>query len=212
MKNPANGAANGAFGGQVAPFAPCLPGETGGHGANGATPRAPGPRNGAGMAQPAAHLGAARSAAEIVAQLEEAGGTLLALPPTGYSTRLRTSKLDIVRSVLDGTDTARSETARLRPPVPDNGRITRMDEAYGWLALLPQDRYVLRRIVGARSLVNPLTERHLYPWRRLAALLGADHKAVQRWHAQGIDLIVRALSGGVDARPEGSKKISPQRR
>ena len=69
------------------------------------------------------------------------------------------------------------------------------DEAMSWIPLIPIDRYVLRRIVGARSLVHPITERHLYPWRRLATALGADHKAVQRWHAQGIDLIVSALNG-----------------
>jgi hypothetical protein len=55
------------------------------------------------------------------------------------------------------------------------------------------DRYVLRRIVGARSLVHPITDRHLFPWRRLGKALGADHKAVQRWHAQGIGMIVEAL-------------------
>ena len=44
-------------------------------------------------------------------------------------------------------------------------------------------------------LVHPITERHLFPWRRLATVLGADHKAVQRWHAQGIDLIVSSLNG-----------------
>ncbi len=53
---------------------------------------------------------------------------------------------------------------------------------------------MLRRIVGARSLVHPITERHLFPWRRLGTAIGADHKAVQRWHAQGIDLIVVALN------------------
>jgi hypothetical protein len=42
--------------------------------------------------------------------------------------------------------------------------------------------------------VHPITERHLYPWRRVATAIGADHKAVQRWHAQGIDLIVAALN------------------
>jgi hypothetical protein len=52
---------------------------------------------------------------------------------------------------------------------------------------------VLRRVVGARSLVHPITDRHLFPWRRLGAALGADHKAVQRWHAQGIDIIAMAL-------------------
>jgi hypothetical protein len=68
-----------------------------------------------------------------------------------------------------------------------------MDEAMGWIPLIPLDRYVLRRIVGARSLVNPTTDRHLFPWRRLGAVLGADHKAVQRWHRQGIGMIVAAL-------------------
>ena len=32
------------------------------------------------------------------------------------------------------------------------------------------------------------------PRRRLGAALGADHKAVQRWHGQAIDMIVAALS------------------
>jgi hypothetical protein len=69
-----------------------------------------------------------------------------------------------------------------------------MDEAMGWIGLIPDDRYVLRRIVGARSLVSPMTDRHIFPWRRLGAAIGADHKAVQRWHAEGIGLIVAALA------------------
>jgi hypothetical protein len=69
-----------------------------------------------------------------------------------------------------------------------------MDEALGWITFIPKDRYVLRRVVGARSLVSPLTERHLYSWRRLGEVLGADHKAVQRWHGQGIDILVGAVN------------------
>jgi hypothetical protein len=69
-----------------------------------------------------------------------------------------------------------------------------MDEALGWINVIPLDRYVLRRIVGARSLVHPVTDRHLFPWRRLGAVLGADHKAVQRWHAQAVAMIVTALN------------------
>jgi hypothetical protein len=38
-----------------------------------------------------------------------------------------------------------------------------------------------------------VTERHLYSWRRLGETVGADHKAVQRWHRQGIDMLVAAL-------------------
>jgi hypothetical protein len=86
------------------------------------------------------------------------------------------------------------EAGRIRPAVPSAARITRMDEALGWIALIPRERYVLRRIVGARSLVSPVTERHLFSWRRLGAVVGADHKAVQRWHVQGIAILVGALT------------------
>jgi hypothetical protein len=127
----------------------------------------------------------------IIYRLEEAGAALLALPGTGWSTRLRGSSLEIVRAAIESYGWT---TNRIRPPVPSAAQITRMDEAMLWIPLIPIDRYVLRRIVGARSLVHPITERHLFPWRRLATALGADHKAVQRWHAQGIDLIVSTLN------------------
>ena len=79
-------------------------------------------------------------------------------------------------------------------PVPPAARITRMDQALAWIPLIPADKLILRRIVGCRCLVSPLTGRHLFSWRRLARLLGADHKAIGRWHANGIDLIVAALN------------------
>jgi hypothetical protein len=126
----------------------------------------------------------------IVYRLEEAGATLLALPGTGYSTRLKASHLDVVQEAQAAYG---RETGKIRPPVPSASRITRMDEALAWIAHIPKDRYVLRRIVGARSLVSPVTERHLFSWRRLGGVLGADHKAVQRWHGQGIDMIVAAV-------------------
>ncbi len=127
----------------------------------------------------------------VTARLEEAGATLLALPGTGWTTKLRASSLEIVSAAIENYGW--TET-RVRPAIPSAARISRMDEAMGWIALIPLDRYVLRRIVGARSLVSPTTDRYLFPWRRLAAVLGADHKAVQRWHRQGIDMIVAALN------------------
>lgn len=127
----------------------------------------------------------------VTYRLEEAGATLLALPGSGWSTRLRSSSLDIVRTAIESYGWTAN---RIRPAIPSAARISRMDEAMGWISLIPIDRYVLRRIVGARSLVHPITERYLFPWRRLAAAIGADHKAVQRWHAQGIDLIVAGLN------------------
>ena len=126
----------------------------------------------------------------VVYRLEEAGATLLALPGTGWSTQLRTSSLEIVRTALEAYGWS---DACIRPAVPSADKITRMDEAMSWIPLIPLDRYVLRRVVGARSLVHPVTDRHLFPWRRLGKAMGTDHKAIQRWHAQGISLIVAAL-------------------
>ena len=96
----------------------------------------------------------------VICQLEEAGATLLALPGSGWSTRLRSSSLEIVRAAVESYGWT---TRQIRPPIPSAARITRMDETLGWIQLIPLDRYVLRRIVGARSLVHPITERHLYP-------------------------------------------------
>jgi hypothetical protein len=127
----------------------------------------------------------------VIYRLEEAGATLLALPDIGYSTRLRTSSLEFVRNALE---TYGWSEARVRPAVPSADKITRMDEAMAWIPLIPLDRHVLRRVVGARSLVHPITDRHLFAWRRLGKALGADHKAVQRWHTQGIGMIVAALN------------------
>ena len=132
------------------------------------------------------------SGVEVVARLEAAGATLLALPARGYSTQLRQMKFDIVHTALEAYGW---EAAAVRPPVPSAAAISAMDEAFGWLAIIPETRYVLRRILGARALVHPITQRYLYPWRRLGAMLGADHKSVQRWHGQGVEILAAALAG-----------------
>ncbi len=154
-------------------------------------------------------------AAYVIYRLEEAGATLLALPGTGYSPRLRVSHLDVLQTAVEAFG---GERGRLRPAVPGAARISRMDEALAWITLIPADRTVLRRIVGARSLVSPTTERHLYSWRRLGEVLGADHKAVQRWHGQGVDMLVgavmalrrtRAAAGGSRAAGAGAAVTAP---
>ncbi len=129
----------------------------------------------------------------VIARLEEAGRTLMCLPNTGPSTRLRSSSLEILRGACEAVEAEPSK--RLRLPVPSAARIGAMDEAWSWLGLIPADRYVLRRIVGARALVSPVTDRHLFSWRRLGTLLSADHRAVQRWHGEGIGWILARLAG-----------------
>lgn len=128
----------------------------------------------------------------VIHRLEEAGHTLLCLPTSGYSTALRQTRHSFVMEAVEAF--AAVSDSRPRLPVPPAVRITRMDQALAWISQIPADKLVLRRIVGCRSLVSPLTGRHLFTWRRLARLLGADHKAIQRWHATGIDLIVASLN------------------
>jgi len=143
-----------------------------------------------GVAGPAV-VGLGLGADDIMARLEAAGATLLAMPAKGYSTQMRQMKFDIVHTALEAYGWT---SAAARPPVPSAVDISAMDEAFGWLQLIPEARFMLRRILGARALVHPLTGRHLFPWRRLAAMLGADHKSVQRWHEQGVQLLVAALA------------------
>ncbi len=127
----------------------------------------------------------------VLARLEEAGATLLSMPNTGHSTRLRMGTL---RPMPDHEDALHAAPGPVRAPVPSAACVDRMDEAFVWVSLIPEGKFILRRVVHARALVNPMTGKHLFAWRRLAATVGADHKAVQRWHAQGIDLIVAALN------------------
>ncbi len=148
-----------------------------------------GVRQGSVAVRPAGQI---RTGAEIVRQLEQAGATLLAMPSTGYSTRMRQMRFDIVHTALEAYGW---EAPALRAPAPDAAAISAMDEAFGWLALIPESQFLLRRILGARALVHPLTGRYLFTWRRLASSIGADHKSVQRWHGQAVDMVVRALAG-----------------
>ena len=135
--------------------------------------------------------------AGVIGRLEAAGRTLMALPERGPSTKLRSSALEVLRSALEVEQSM--PVTRLRLTLPSGAEIDAMDVVWGWLGLIPPDRYVLRRIVGARALVNPANDRHLFSWRRLGGLLSADHKAVQRWHAEGIARIVAGLGLGAKA-------------
>ena len=128
-------------------------------------------------------------AAWVAMRLEEAGATLMAMRHTGFSPRLRVFWPEMVRDSF--IDLPSADLARVSLPGPE--RISAMDEAFAWVGLIPPDRTLLRRLLLLRALVNPVTERHVYSWRRLARHLGADHRAVGRWHGDALDMVVVAL-------------------
>lgn len=128
--------------------------------------------------------------AYVIAALEDAGATLIALPSSGYTTAVRCGMPEIVRDYWENYTAA---APPMRLPRPDSRQIARMDEALSWLRFIPADRYVLRQIVGARCLVHPVSRRPFHTWRSIGERVRASHEAVRNWHAQAIALIVVEL-------------------
>jgi hypothetical protein len=125
----------------------------------------------------------------IVARLEDAGRVLLALPMRGYSTVLRTGYPDVVHDIQ--AYGWHGEQPRI--PVPSADRITRLEETLDWMRLIPAEELRLKRVVGRRMLVHPLSDKHLYSWRRIGRDLQVDHKTAQHWHDRAIDLLGAGL-------------------
>ena len=129
-------------------------------------------------------------ATDVVGRLEEAGATLLALPNRGQPAGMRVGWPEVVHDIREAYGYT---GAALRPAIPAAAAISRMDEALGWVLLLPSDMVLHRRLVGARMLVSPVTGRHVFSWRRIGGMVGLHYEAVQRQHALAIRIIVVAL-------------------
>jgi hypothetical protein len=145
---------------------------------------------------------------QINERLCEAGRTLLSLPmprhsyPTGY----RSAWPDTVQSHVDwfAAQVMADEDNRLEMLAGRNNvrvrplqrQIDGLDEVLSWVLRIRDGRH--RRVVTLRSLVHPITGRHLYGWRRLARALDAHENTIRNWHAQGIDDI---LAGETSCRP-----------
>ncbi len=128
------------------------------------------------------------TADEIIERLEEAGMTLLALPAGQIGPRFGQMGWPVVHTAMEAYGW---NAARVRAAAPDGAAIDRMDEALGWIALVQS--VAARRVVQARSIVCPVRCVHLYSWRQVGRLIGADYRAVQRWHRTAVDEIKLGL-------------------
>lgn len=134
----------------------------------------------------------------VIARLEEATATILSMP--GGMPRLDVKVCDY------GYNSEWFDETEVKPagggivagmgkkPAPTAASITRADEIIAWLALIPHNRYVMRKIVAARSMTRWTDGKHVFSWSKLGQTLGADVRAIKRWHAQGIQIIVDALN------------------
>lgn len=126
------------------------------------------------------------TALEVNDWLEWAGGKLMALPmgPTGP----RGFKVAWPDFPPDAILAYGYNGARLRAPTPAREEIPIMDE----ILLLPNviKDAVTRRVVQSRTLVTPISGRHIYPWTQIARLLHRDPRTIMAMHRKGLDEIV----------------------
>jgi hypothetical protein len=80
---------------------------------------------------------------------------------------------------------------RLRPASPSGLEITLMDE----ILTLPDliENQLWRRVVHARLLVTPLSQKYLYSWAKIAVLIHSDRKTVARYYNHGLREIAELL-------------------
>jgi hypothetical protein len=128
----------------------------------------------------------------VKAHLAAAGGTLIALPATGtMPSRYRVAWPEIVRSVEDLAEKIEGDDGR--PATPTAQAISEMDAAIAWVALLGNATQT-RRLVWLRLMVNPLTDRYIWSWRKLEDRIGLNKDTLMRRHANGLDRIVTRLN------------------
>ncbi|MHB8388168.1 MAG: DUF6362 family protein [Acidobacteriaceae bacterium] len=107
---------------------------------------------------------------DLVTELERAGATLVALPegrmrPSG----VRSAWPDIVHSAIEAYGW---QAGRYRFPCPSAHDISEMDRIFRVVNRLPADRRTWRRIVLLRCLVDPISGRHYWSWRKIGRALG----------------------------------------
>ena len=127
--------------------------------------------------------------AYVEARLAEAGLTLRALPasgtrPAGYR--------------AFWPEIAGAQASEEWSPPPSARAISQMEQAFGWLGLIPDSEVKLRKLVGMRSLqyICPTTEEPVYVWSwvRLGEAMGCRDVTAKAWHRRGLDMIVLRLN------------------
>jgi Domain of unknown function (DUF6362) len=129
--------------------------------------------------------GAAYTEEYVQERLRQAGLSLLSIAvpgtrPAGY----RGYWPEIPGQICDDTQAS----------PPSARQITEMDEALGWISLIPLAEVKLRQLVGARALTSPRTDEPIYSFRMLGDRLGVTDVTAQKWWLKGLRIITAALN------------------
>lgn len=84
---------------------------------------------------------------------------------------------------------------RLQPALPSANEIPLMDSILNLVLLIPD--ITPRRIVNSRCLINPINNRYLYSWSKIAVLLHMNRHSVKVLHQKGIKQIAGQVPDGL---------------
>jgi hypothetical protein len=123
---------------------------------------------------------------------EDASRTLDALPWSGHSTGFALT----VREVLRDADDDTSVSGDPRPAFVTRSKIAAMEETFGWLKIIPDNKKTLRRIIAARSVTRVSEDGTETPasWLGIGKKLGMDYRSARRWHGQALAIIAAELN------------------
>ena len=141
-------------------------------------------------------------------RLYEAGRALIALRVSGcWPAGFRSSMPELVREVVESYGRGEVE---FRPSPPTAREISAMDQALSWIKLLPgrnSDEVRTRRLVCARMLCSPRSDRPLYSWRRLGEMLGVSHTSAKTAFLSAVSVITAELNRpGFCTRLDGARR------
>ena len=128
--------------------------------------------------------------AAILDRLAAAHGTLALLPvrdwPRGY--------VLACGGVGEADErTGADRPARERHAAPSRAAIAEMEEALGWLSLLPAPPSPIRKAVQLRILTSPRTGRPQLTWPEIGQRLGCSHTHARTLAMEGIEIIAAGL-------------------
>jgi hypothetical protein len=150
-------------------------------------------------------VGASPNAETVLARLEEAGRAFARMPASRcFPADVRCAWPEPLQETMDAYGWTEADA---RPSPPTAAEVDRMDEAFGWIGLIPLDRRVpgsgelarvhgggiRRRLVWHRTRWNLRRDEPLLSWRAIGRIEHCDHKSAESWHARGLDEIVAGL-------------------
>lgn len=161
-------------------------------------PRKPGPREANGWPQ------RADLQDNVERRLEDAGRTLMMLPmpADGMPAGDRAAWPSVLQDFWDiagpGAEKGSVEERLTALAVQRNvtrlgassAAIGRLDEVLTWLLAIDK---LQRKVVFARMMTHPVSERPRFSWADIADSMGSNRSSVRRWHAAGLQAILEHL-------------------